>query len=360
MKKIMAISLVFLFSGTLLSQYCMLPGKTPYSPNQPGITNFQLNTINRTSGNSESTASVVVVTGMSTTLTAGQAYTISITHSEDAQFFPGARNNLRVWVDFNNNFSWTDPGETILSSNLQAPGTTFTMSYLVPATTPTGTYVLRATAKMSADAGHTLPTPCDSPADPLGYHGEMEDYSITVVGGNPGQAPSLNISMNASVCVGSSLSVTNTYSGTPSPTFNWAANPSTGVSFGPNSTNVTPSISFSVAGSYTISCIATNSVSSTTATKTVVASNCNLAGITESGLAHNIIIAPQPADDHIEIDAPVLSSVMLDNTSGQCLLSRTADTGKISLDLSTLPEGIYLAKVRKDDELVVKRILIVR
>lgn len=33
---------------------------------------------------------------------------------------------------------------------------------------------------MSSDAGHTIPTPCDSPADPIGYHGEMEDYSIEI------------------------------------------------------------------------------------------------------------------------------------------------------------------------------------
>jgi hypothetical protein len=36
------------------------------------------------------------------------------------------------------------------------------------------------TAKMSDDAGHTLPTPCDNPPDPLGYHGEIEDYDVVL------------------------------------------------------------------------------------------------------------------------------------------------------------------------------------
>ncbi|MBC8048421.1 MAG: T9SS type A sorting domain-containing protein, partial [Fimbriimonadaceae bacterium] len=28
--------------------------------------------------------------------------------------------------------------------------------------------------------GHTLPTPCDIPADPFGYHGEFEDYDVVI------------------------------------------------------------------------------------------------------------------------------------------------------------------------------------
>jgi hypothetical protein len=87
---------------------------------------------------------------------------------------------MRVWIDYNQNFSWADAGETVVSSDLQAPGV-FTATFTVPATAPLGTTWLRATAKMSADAGHTLPTSCDMPADPLDYHGEMEDYKVKIV-----------------------------------------------------------------------------------------------------------------------------------------------------------------------------------
>jgi hypothetical protein len=180
---------LLLLSKLSYSQYCMLPGETPYSPLQPGITNFKLNGINRTSSNSESAGSVVVTTGLSTTLTAGQTYTVSISHSEDTQFFPGARNNIRVWIDYNNNLSFIDAGETVVLVDLEAPATTYTAVFTVPASTPAGTVALRATAKMSADAGHTLPTPCNVPADPLGYHGEMEDYSVVIQPANPGQSP---------------------------------------------------------------------------------------------------------------------------------------------------------------------------
>jgi hypothetical protein len=160
----------------------MLPGRTIYSGDQPGITNFKLNTINRTSGHVEKPLNMpsVVVTTDSTTLTRGQTYTVTITHSEDAVIFPGARNNIRVWIDYNKNSSWEDAGETVVTADLKPSGV-FTATFTVPSNAPLGTTWLRATAKMSADAGHTLPTSCDVPADPLDYHGEMEDYKVKIV-----------------------------------------------------------------------------------------------------------------------------------------------------------------------------------
>src|SRR6185437_9293903 len=57
----------------------------------------------------------------------------------------------------------------------------FTASFTVPAGTATGVKRLRATAKMSSDAGHTIPTSCDMPMDAIGYHGEMEDYFVKII-----------------------------------------------------------------------------------------------------------------------------------------------------------------------------------
>jgi lysyl endopeptidase len=172
-----------LFIATSASgQYCMLPGRTTYSANQPGITNFKLNTINRTSLNVEKPMNQpsLVVTSDSTNLTRGQTYTVTITHSEDAVIFPGARNNIRVWIDYNKNYSWEDAGETVVTADLKNSGV-FTAIFTVPATAPLGKTWLRATAKMSSDAGHSLPTSCDTPPDPIDYHGEMEDYKVNIV-----------------------------------------------------------------------------------------------------------------------------------------------------------------------------------
>ena len=178
---ILTIVSLFLASASQ-AQYCMLPGRTSYSNDQPGITNFKLNTINRTSSNVENALSQppVTVTTDTTTLMRGQTYTVSITHSVDAVIFPTARNNIRVWIDYNKDLDFSDVGETVITFDLDTPGTIYTATFTVPMTAPLGYTRLRATAKMSADAGHTLPTSCDVPADPLDYHGEMEDYTVKI------------------------------------------------------------------------------------------------------------------------------------------------------------------------------------
>lgn len=165
------------------AQYCMLPGRTSYNMDQPGITNFKLRNIDRTSSNVENPLSEpsMVVTTDSTVLERGKTYVVSITHSVDAVIFPTARNNIRVWLDYDQNQDFSDVGETVITKDFTTPGGIYIDSFTVPLTAKLGVTRLRATAKMSSDAGHTIPTPCDEPKDPIDYHGEMEDYTITIV-----------------------------------------------------------------------------------------------------------------------------------------------------------------------------------
>jgi bacillolysin len=174
------LSSAMLFASVAHGQYCMLPGRTPYINIQPGITNFKLNTINRTSLPVESMSTVVVVTNDTTTLLRGHTYTVYITHTRDSINFPAVRNNIRVWIDYNNNHSFEDAGELVVTADHQTYGL-FTATFTVPTTAPIGIVRLRATAKMSDEGGHILPSSCDSPSvDPLGYHGEMEDYTLKI------------------------------------------------------------------------------------------------------------------------------------------------------------------------------------
>src|SRR5690242_4856215 len=161
---------------TAQAQWCTVTTAIPYSPDMPGITNVTLNTINRNSLPIENYPNNSYVnTGISTTLNAGQTYSFSITHTRDAVNFPTARNNIRVWIDFNHDFSFDDPGEMVVSLDFQTFGTSTAM-ITIPSSVTVGPTRMRVTAKMSSDAGHSVPTPCDNPADPLGYHGEIEDY----------------------------------------------------------------------------------------------------------------------------------------------------------------------------------------
>ena len=172
--------LVLNFSFSVHAQYCMLPGRVPYSADQPGIKVFKLNTINRVSSNVENMSSVVVLTNDTTVLLRGHTYTVTMYHNRDSVVFPTTRNNIRVWIDYNGNTSFDDAGETVISADFQTVGF-YTNTFTVPLTAPIGTTRLRATAKMSSDAGHTIPTSCDVPADPIGYHGEMEDYIVKIM-----------------------------------------------------------------------------------------------------------------------------------------------------------------------------------
>ena len=168
-------------AGTASAQWCTPTGAAAYSSNMPGITNVTLNTINRTSTAIENSANNYTNTGQSTTLSKGTQYTISITHTRDAVVFPNVQNNIRVWIDYNQDGQLDDPGETVVSLDLQTFGTT-TANFTVPLTALSGNTRMRVTAKMSAQGGHTFPTPCNIPADPGGYHGELEDYNLTITG----------------------------------------------------------------------------------------------------------------------------------------------------------------------------------
>jgi hypothetical protein len=179
-KTIFILILVLGGSITVPAQWCNVTTAIPYSTDMPGITNVTFNTINRNSLPIEDYPNNSYVnTGISTTLNAGQTYSFSITHTRDAVVFPTARNNIRVWIDFNHDYSFDDPGEMVVSLNHQTFGTS-TAIITIPVNVTVGPTRMRVTAKMSDDAGHTIPTSCDNPPDPLGYHGEIEDYDIVL------------------------------------------------------------------------------------------------------------------------------------------------------------------------------------
>jgi len=160
------------------AQWCTPSTAIPYNANMPGITHVSLNTIDRFSTDLENYPNNSYVnTGLTTELTPGQTYNFSITFTIDPQICPDM--NIRVWIDYNQDYQLDDAGETVISANNRLPGI-FDASFTVPANVMTGSTRMRVTAKMSPNGGHTLPTPCDMPADPFGYHGEIEDYDIVI------------------------------------------------------------------------------------------------------------------------------------------------------------------------------------
>ncbi len=183
MKKL-SFLLLLLAPVAVLAQYCM-PFCQIYSSTMPGITNVQLGAINRTSADCEAGCPVggsnfvtTAVTQQTTNLVRGQTYSLSMSYTVDAPICPDM--NLRVYIDYNQNFQLDDAGETVVTANNKLPGT-YTASITIPTTASLGATRLRAAVKMTSNGGHTLPTPCNSPPDPIGFHGEMEDYTVNIV-----------------------------------------------------------------------------------------------------------------------------------------------------------------------------------
>ncbi len=176
-KTISILTLSILLSLSAFSQWCT-PVVAPYlgCPSMPGISNVTFHTINYSSPTCESPTSNYLNTGVSATVIRGNTYPFSMTYNIDPGF--DTLMNLRVWIDFDIDHAFA-PSETVVSMNYQSPGT-YTGSITIPGTATIGTTKMRVTSKMTSNGGHTLPTPCNYPADPLGYHGGVEDYTLVI------------------------------------------------------------------------------------------------------------------------------------------------------------------------------------
>jgi len=93
---------------------------------------------------------------------AGGSFAITATH-------PSGEYIYSVWIDWNNNFDFTDSGERVISINNTASPVALG-NIVVPAATPPGTYRMRI-----RNAAAEMPAPVCEPAQ-----GEAEDYTLVV------------------------------------------------------------------------------------------------------------------------------------------------------------------------------------
>jgi hypothetical protein len=141
-------------------------------------------------------------------LTAGSNYTLSVTAGQCNGFaYSGI---IVAFIDYNQNGSFTDAGETIYTSAYSAfavTGTTFTTVITIPATAVPGVTRMR----VIADETSVPPGPCDAYT-----WGETEDYCVNIVAAAAcAGAPGANsaVSSMTTVCPGGSavLSLANSY-----------------------------------------------------------------------------------------------------------------------------------------------------
>src|SRR5262245_38158698 len=95
-------------TSALAQSWCVPASAKPYGKSMPGITQVSLANIDRTSLPFESPQSSYALASDTTTLTAGEVYSITVTHTRDSVVFPNARNNIRVWIDYDKNGVFAD------------------------------------------------------------------------------------------------------------------------------------------------------------------------------------------------------------------------------------------------------------
>ena len=208
------------------------------------ISKVQLGTINNvTVGAATPYYTLYPATGTTTTtLTAGSSYTITLTAGTYTQ------NDIAAWIDYNQNGNLEDAGEKLgQTDNMGATPASTSYTFTVPANAANGKVRLRVREIDGSVPGAMSPCTVQS------SYGEVEDYDITIVGGQNNlsytwaTSPSLPVTNTASVTT-SAIAATTTFNVTASSALGCTATGSVAVTVNqPSTTTISPV----VCGSYT-------------------------------------------------------------------------------------------------------------
>lgn len=115
-----------------------------------------------------------------TSIAIGAQYTISVTTHVEITY----NQNTRVWIDWNSDEDFDDPGEEVAAWNEHAAGV-MTATITVPTGATLGMTRMRVYTDMTTSMGHIVPEPCgylNYPSHSFGHHGGVEDYDIEITG----------------------------------------------------------------------------------------------------------------------------------------------------------------------------------
>ncbi|PHS61951.1 MAG: peptidase S8 [Flavobacterium sp.] len=159
--------------------YCTSQGN---NINDEYIQRVQLNTINNASGAS---SGYTDFTAISTDLTQGTAYTITVTPLWTGTVYS---EGYAVWIDYNYDGDFNDAGELVWS-NSATQNTPVSGTFTVPTNSSQTATRMRVSMKYNG-----IPTSCESFT-----YGEVEDYTVNIIGGNSDtEAPTVPSNLTAS------------------------------------------------------------------------------------------------------------------------------------------------------------------
>ncbi|MDG1731129.1 MAG: GEVED domain-containing protein [Algibacter sp.] len=127
------------------------------------------NTISNASGNSDYSD----FTGISSDVVRNTPYDLIIDANTDGNF----TTNTRVWIDWNQNCSFNDPGETYNLGDATNVSNGITglspLTITIPSDASLGNTIMRVSTKFKDDG---LPSPCE-----INFDGEVEDYTLNIL-----------------------------------------------------------------------------------------------------------------------------------------------------------------------------------
>ncbi|ALW86585.1 hypothetical protein AUC43_16750 [Hymenobacter sedentarius] len=184
-------------------------------------------------------------------LVVGQSYAISVRTGTNAA------ENVRVWIDYNNDGAFTGNNELVFSSN---SATLHTGTITPPAVATLGT---RLRMRVAADyANGTIPTPCSTPE-----YSQDEDYSVTLTGNV--SAPVASFSASSTITCSGCVQFTDASQNLPT-SWLWT------FGDGTTSTAQNPSHCYAAAGTYAVTLQATNSAGANTSAATSIEYNTQI------------------------------------------------------------------------------------
>ncbi|MEM6320918.1 MAG: HYR domain-containing protein [Bacteroidota bacterium] len=153
------------------TDYCDLSAEQPW---QEWISRVQIADLDNTSGKS---LGYDDYTNLVANVTGGQAYTVSVNLTFSYNQWD---ENVYVWIDFNQDNDFNDPGELVLETLSPSNGNggpqpdASTATFTIPSNAVAGATRMRVAMKREASAN-----PCDTAGDNY-VHGEVEDYTVNI------------------------------------------------------------------------------------------------------------------------------------------------------------------------------------
>lgn len=159
---------------TITDSVCPSEGDLSFQTRTTGVI---FNTINNLDAGPKTTP-YSDFTAISTDVEAGMDYDLSVRANSDGNY----QIITRVWIDWNQNCSFGDPGEeydldlgtTANIADELTEGSPLTIT--IPADATEGTTIMRVSTKYTPPTGNDFPTSCET-----GFDGEVEDYSVNVI-----------------------------------------------------------------------------------------------------------------------------------------------------------------------------------